>query len=100
MLNQTMKHVDSYEVKLPIDSPCLITRIVLNQHPNIVHAKEIKNKKPGALTLDYMLIVGTHLPYTVMTRNQGQAVYKNSSCVSKSIKKDVLHELMEVSKAL
>lgn len=62
VLNQTMKHADSYEVKLLIDFPCLITGIILNQHPNIVNAKEIKNKKPGALTLDYMLIVGTHVP--------------------------------------
>lgn len=39
MFDQTMKHVDSYVVKLTIYFPFLITRIILRQHPNIVHVK-------------------------------------------------------------
>lgn len=68
VFDQTMNHVDPSVVKLPIYFPCLITGIILNQHPNIKHAEEIKNKKEVPLTLDYMLSVGTHVPYIVVSK--------------------------------
>lgn len=43
--------------------------------------------------------MGTHVP-DIEVKNQGQTSSGNSSLVSKSIRKDVLLELMEVSKAL
>lgn len=64
-----MKNDDSYVVKFPIVLPCLTTRIILNQHPNIGHAEEIKNKKLMLLTLDYRIFVGTHVPDIEVPRN-------------------------------
>lgn len=79
VFDQTMKHVDSFVVKLPVTFPCLITGIILNQHPNIVHVEEIKNKKAVPLTLDYRLFVGAHVPNIVVSRNQDKSTDGNSS---------------------
>lgn len=64
-----MKHVGSYAVKLPIDFLCLMIGIILKQHLNIVHAEEMKNKKPLPLTLNYILFVGAHAPDIMVPRN-------------------------------
>ncbi|XP_050888628.1 uncharacterized protein LOC127093769 [Lathyrus oleraceus] len=89
----------SYVVKLPIALPFLITEIILKQHPNIVHVEEMKNKKPLPLTLNKKLIVGTHVP-DIMVKHHGQTVVGISSPASKATRKNMLSELMEVSKAL
>ncbi|KAI5394588.1 hypothetical protein KIW84_061286 [Lathyrus oleraceus] len=78
---------------------------ILNEkHDNVeaevqVHAEERRNKKPLPLTLDKKLFVGTHVP-NIMAKHHGQTVSGSSSLVSKATRKDVLYELMEVSKAL
>lgn len=84
MFNQTMKHVDSYAEKLPIAFHCLIIEIILKQHPNIVHAEEMKKKKPLPLTLNYKLFVGAYILGTVVPRNQGKYADENFSFVSKA----------------
>lgn len=59
----------------------------------------MKNKKPLPLTLNKKLIVGTHV-LDIMVKHHGQTVGGISSPTSKATRKDVLSELMEVSKAL
>lgn len=99
VFNQTMKHADSYIVKLQITFPCLITRIILKQHPQVFHAEEMRNKKSLPLTLDKKLFVETHIP-NIMVKHRDQTIGGSSSPVSKATIKDVLLELMEVSKCL
>lgn len=99
VFNQTMKHVNSFVVNLPITFPFLIIGIILKQHRNIVHAEEMKNMKPLPLTLGKKPFVGRHVPET-MVKHQGQTPGGSSSLVSKATKKDVLLELIEVSKSM
>lgn len=100
VFDQTMKHVDSFVVKLPIAFPCLISGIIFNQHPNIVNTTETPNKKAGPLTLNYRLFVGTHVPDIVVKKHQVEAIVGDYSPVSITTIKDVLLDLIEVSKAL
>ncbi|XP_058747186.1 uncharacterized protein LOC131620197 [Vicia villosa] len=100
VFEKIMKHVDAFAVKLPITFPCLLTRIILNQQPEIVHLEKAQYKNAGPLKLDYMLFVGAHVSNIVVRRYQGQSVYGNSSPLSNSTRKDVLVELIEVSKFL
>lgn len=94
-----MNHFDSFTVKRPIAFPCLITKIILKQQPNIVHAKEMKNKNHLPLALDKKLFVGTHVP-DIMVKYHDQIVGGSSSHVSKATKKkDVLLEQGEVAKS-
>jgi hypothetical protein len=37
-----MKHVETFAIKLPIAFPTLITGMILNQHPYIMHKGEAK----------------------------------------------------------
>lgn len=95
-----MKHSDSYAVKLHIIFPCLITCIILKQHPNTVHADEIKSKNPCPLTLEYIVFAGTHVPNIMVPRNKIHTYNEIFSSMSKATKEDILHELFEVSKGL
>ncbi|KAI5421847.1 hypothetical protein KIW84_045330 [Lathyrus oleraceus] len=74
--------------------------IILSQHPEVVHPEEAQSKKAVSLTFDYKLFVGIHVLYILVTKYQDQSVVGNSYQLSKSTKKDVFLELMEVSKAL
>ncbi|XP_057444035.1 uncharacterized protein LOC130736207 [Lotus japonicus] len=40
VFEQTIKHAGSFVVKLPITFPCLLTKLVRQQHPDIVRADE------------------------------------------------------------
>ncbi|XP_050909854.1 uncharacterized protein LOC127123693 [Lathyrus oleraceus] len=74
----TMKHVDSCAVILLKAFPCLLTRIILNQYPEVLHPQETPNKKVESLTLDKKMFVGTHLPY-IMVKHKGHNDGGNSS---------------------
>lgn len=93
-----MKHADSFAVKLPIAFPYILTRIVLNQHPEVFHPQDTL-KKVWPLTLDKKLFVGIHVP-NIMVKYQGQSASENSSPISKATIKYVLLGLIEVSKYL
>lgn len=95
-----MNHDDSFVMKLPITFPFLITRIILNQHHEVVHPEEGQYKNVGPFTLDYKMFVGTHVLGIIMTKHQGQVANGNSSPIFKATRKDVLLKLMEVSKDL
>ncbi|XP_050895217.1 uncharacterized protein LOC127101818 [Lathyrus oleraceus] len=96
----TLKHVDSYAVKLPIAFLCLITRIIFKKHPKILCANEIKKKKPGPLNLDYKLFVGSHVADIKMPRSHSHVASGSYSSGFKTTKEEVLHELMEMSNTL
>lgn len=61
VFDQTMKHVDSFVFKPPIDFPCLLTGIILSQYPMIIRPQEIPSKKGRSVTLNKKLFVGTHV---------------------------------------
>lgn len=94
MFDQTLKYSDSFVVKLPIKFPSLLTRIILNQHPKVVHPEEAQSKKAVSLTFDYRLFSGARFLDTIETKHQDQVDDGNSSPLSTSTKNDVLLELM------
>ncbi|XP_058766036.1 uncharacterized protein LOC131639568 [Vicia villosa] len=67
IFEQTMKHAGSYSVKGPIAFPYLICDIILNQHPGILVDSESICKRESALSFNYKLSQGTHVPDIVMT---------------------------------
>ncbi|XP_050890997.1 uncharacterized protein LOC127096476 [Lathyrus oleraceus] len=60
--DQTMKHASFYPVKMPIDFPSLICRVILSQHPNILINYESTCKRDPPLSLHYRLFTGKHTP--------------------------------------
>lgn len=55
IFDQTMKHADSFDVKLHIAFPCVITEVILHQHPNILKSKDVKSKKLAPPAFNYKL---------------------------------------------
>src|ERR1044072_2484171 len=51
----TMKHGDTFAVKLPIPFPCLLTELILTQHPDLLRANEKEAPKNKPLNFDYRL---------------------------------------------
>src|ERR1044072_4530901 len=93
----TMKHGDTYAVKLPIAFPCLITEIILAQLPDILRAGEREAPKSKLLNFDYRLFVGTHVNDIEIpsARDSG-----HPGSVSGSAKENLLPELIATSKTL
>ncbi|XP_057443226.1 uncharacterized protein LOC130735143 [Lotus japonicus] len=81
---------------LPIGFPCMISEIILSQHSDILSADESPSVKASPLTIDNMLLIGTHVPdvagMTAKSHNGGASSSKPTETV--------LAELMEVSKTL
>jgi hypothetical protein len=98
VFNQTMKHAETFATKLAIAFPALITRMILNQHPDILHPGEVPSKKPLSLSFDYKLFGGSHVPDIVIPK--GRDIVGTSCSLPKANKEVVLAELMEVSKTL
>ncbi|KAK2402583.1 hypothetical protein QL285_052086 [Trifolium repens] len=98
VFNQTMKHADTYAVKLPTAFPCLITGMILRQYPAILYPEEVPNKKPSVLGFHYKLFVSTHVPDIVFPKMKETA--EASGSLPRANKDDVLAELMEISKTL
>ncbi|KAK2363204.1 hypothetical protein QL285_088211 [Trifolium repens] len=98
VFNQTMKHADTYVVKLLIAFPCLITRMILRQYPNILYPDEAPTKKPQVRSFDYKLFAGTHVPDIVFPKMKEAA--EASGSMPRANKEDVLAELMQISKTL
>ncbi|KAK2382168.1 hypothetical protein QL285_069716 [Trifolium repens] len=98
VFNQTMKHADTYAVKLPIAFPCQITGMILRQYPNILYPDEAPTKKSQVLSFDYKLFAGTHVPDIVFPKMKEAA--EASGSMPRANKEDVLAELMQISKTL
>ncbi|XP_057425844.1 uncharacterized protein LOC130719229 [Lotus japonicus] len=77
---QTMKHADTFAVKLPIGFPCLLCGIILSQHPQILLVDEVPSKKASLLTIDYRLLAGAHVSDVAglaeMTQGEGTSSHK------------------------
>ncbi|KAK2369594.1 hypothetical protein QL285_082716 [Trifolium repens] len=98
VFNQTMKHAETYAVKLPIAFPCLITGMILRQYPNILYPDEAPTQKPQVLSFDYKLFAGTHVPDIVFPKMKEAA--EASDSMPRANKEDVLAELIQISKTL
>lgn len=69
MFDQTTKHANSFDVKIPIAFPFLITIIILKQHPAVLHPQETLSKKAGLLTLNKKSFMGIHVPDIMVKHN-------------------------------
>ncbi|XP_057443218.1 uncharacterized protein LOC130735136 [Lotus japonicus] len=77
---QTMKHAETFAVRLPISFPCLICGIILSQHPQILLDDEVPSKKASLLTIDSRLLAGAHVSDVAdlaeMTQGEGTSSQK------------------------
>ncbi|KAL5142311.1 Monocopper oxidase-like protein SKU5 [Glycine soja] len=79
IFDQTVKHSESFAVKLPIAFPTVLCGIMLSQHPNILNNIDSVMKRESPLSLHYKLFEGTHVPDIVSTSGKAAA----SGAVSK-----------------
>lgn len=70
VFNQTLKHADSYVVKLPIEFPCLLTNIILSQYLEIIDSQEAQSKRVDPMIFDKKLFMGTHVLDIELSRHQ------------------------------
>ncbi|KAH1265417.1 hypothetical protein GmHk_01G001120 [Glycine max] len=89
---QTVKHSESFAVKLPIAFPTVLCGIMLSQHPNMLNYTDSVMKRESPLSLHYKLFEGTHVPDIVSTL--GKAA---SGAVSKDA---LIAELKDTCKVL
>ncbi|XP_050890167.1 uncharacterized protein LOC127095533 [Lathyrus oleraceus] len=68
--DQTMKHVTSYVVKIPITFPSLIYGVILSLHPGILINSNSTCKRDPPLSLHYRFFTRKHVPNIVMTSRQ------------------------------
>ena len=92
IFDQTIKHVGTCAIKIPIAFPSLICGIILNQHPGILSGNDVVCKRESALTLHFKLFSGKHVPDIVLT----SASAENKT----STKDDMITELREACKEL
>ncbi|XP_057452268.1 uncharacterized protein LOC130744091 [Lotus japonicus] len=96
---QTLKHAGSYAVRLSILFPCLLSELIVKQHPHVVRPDEPQGKKPMSLKFDYRLFVGTHVSDIMLSAAKGPASTSGTKAGGSS-KDDILAELRAVSKSL
>ncbi|KAL5127271.1 putative pentatricopeptide repeat-containing protein [Glycine soja] len=93
IFDQTVKHSESFAVKLPIAFPTVLCGIMLSQHPNILNYTDSVMKRESPLSLHYKLFEGTHVPDIVSTSGKAAA----SGAVSKDT---LIAELKDTCKML
>ncbi|KAH1249531.1 hypothetical protein GmHk_05G012861 [Glycine max] len=93
IFDQTVKHSESFAVKLPIAFPTVLCGIMLSQHPNILNYTDSVMKRESPLSLHYKLFEGTHVPDIVSTSGKAAA----SGAVSKDA---LIVELKDTCKVL
>ncbi|KAL5180355.1 hypothetical protein HKD37_01G001507 [Glycine soja] len=93
IFDQTVKHSESFAVKLPIVFPTVLCGIMLSQHPNILNNIDSVMKRESPLSLHYKLFEGTHVPDIVSTSGKAAA----SGAVSKDA---LIAELKDTCKVL
>ncbi|KAL5184464.1 hypothetical protein HKD37_17G048159 [Glycine soja] len=93
IFDQTVKHSESFAVKLPIAFPTVLCGIMLSQHPNMLNHIDSVMKRESALSLHYKLFEGTHVPDIVSTSGKAAA----SGAVSKDA---LIAELKDTCKVL
>ncbi|KAL5193678.1 hypothetical protein HKD37_20G055860 [Glycine soja] len=93
IFDQTVKHSESFAVKLPIAFPTVLCGIMLSQHPNMLNYTDSVMKRETPLSLHYKLFEGTHVPDIVSTSGKAAA----SGAVSKDA---LIAELKDTCKVL
>ncbi|XP_050914699.1 uncharacterized protein LOC127129590 [Lathyrus oleraceus] len=86
VFDQTMEHVASYAVKIPIDFPSLICGVIPSQHPSILISSDNICKREHTLSLHYRLFTGKHVPDIVMTYGQTPSMPTNRTCILAELK--------------
>ncbi|KAI5385329.1 hypothetical protein KIW84_072070 [Lathyrus oleraceus] len=97
VFEQTIKHAGLIIVKIPIAFICLISGIILKQHPDIVNRGDIKSKRDVPLSFYKKLFIGTRVLDMVMLKHKGQIIGGNSSPIAKPTRTNVLLVLKETS---
>ncbi|KAH1203406.1 hypothetical protein GmHk_17G049664 [Glycine max] len=93
IFDQTVKHSESFAIKLPIAFPTVLCGIMLSQHPNMLNYTDSVMKRESPLSLHYKLFEGTHVPDIVSTSGKAAA----SGAVSKDA---LIAELKDACKVL
>ncbi|KAH1198424.1 hypothetical protein GmHk_18G052011 [Glycine max] len=93
IFDQTVKHSESFAIKLPIAFPTVLCGIMLSQHPNMLNYTDSVMKRESPLSLHYKLFEGTHVPDIVSTSGKAAA----SGAVSKDA---LIAELKDTCKVL
>ncbi|KAL5127955.1 hypothetical protein HKD37_14G040296 [Glycine soja] len=83
IFDQTVKHSESFAVKLPIAFPTVLCGIMLSQHPNMLNYTDSVMKRESPLSLHYKLFEGTHVPDIVSTSVSTSGKAAASGAVSK-----------------
>lgn len=97
VFDKTMKHGDSFAMKMPIAFPCLLTELILSQHPDLLRPDEKKAPKGNPLNFDYRLFIGTHVKDIEV---QSARDSDHSGSVPGNVKENILSELIATSKTL
>ena len=92
VFEQTMKHANSFAIKMSIAFPSLICGVILTQYPDILVSIDVASKIESSLSRHYKLFAGTHVPDIVVTSRQGAA--------SSTSKEGLIEELEAMSKSL
>ncbi|XP_057443807.1 uncharacterized protein LOC130735956 [Lotus japonicus] len=99
VFEKTIKHAGYLAVKLPILFPCLLSELIVHQHPDIVRANQPQGKKPLPLNFDYRLFVRTHVPDIMLFVEKGTSSVSGTKAPGPR-KEDIVVELQEISKTL
>ncbi|KAL5146856.1 hypothetical protein HKD37_06G016634 [Glycine soja] len=97
IFDQTVKHSESFAVKLPIAFPTVLCGIMLSQHPNMLNYTDSVMKRESPLSLHYKLFEGTHVPDIVSTSVSTSGKAAASGAVSKDA---LIAELKDTCKML
>src|ERR1044072_678631 len=97
VFEKTLKHGESFAVKMSIAFPCLITEMIISQHPAILRDNEEEFPKGHSLNFDYRLFVGTHVKDI---EDKPAKESGHSGLRTQPVKEDILSELIDTSKAL
>ncbi|KAL5131393.1 hypothetical protein HKD37_12G034290 [Glycine soja] len=97
IFDQTVKHSESFAVKLPIAFPTVLCGILLSQHPNMLNYTDSVMKRESPLSLHYKLFEGTHVPDIVSTSVSTSGKAAASGAVSKDA---LIAELKDTCKVL
>ncbi|XP_050875420.1 uncharacterized protein LOC127079051 [Lathyrus oleraceus] len=86
VFDQTMKHVTSYDVKMPIAFPSLICGVILSQHPSILISSNNIGKRDPPLSLHYRIFTRKHVPEIIMAYGQTYYMPTTRTCISAELK--------------
>ncbi|XP_050878184.1 uncharacterized protein LOC127082001 [Lathyrus oleraceus] len=86
IFDQTMKHVASYAVKIPIAFLSLICGVILSQHPSILISSDSVCKIDPPLSLHYRMFTRKHVPYIVMTSGLKSSRPTTRTCILAEVK--------------